>query len=59
MPDMSEIEVMLSTSPILISFVIRPEEIELALATNGETLRHRLLLAIVAELTSIEAAAVQ
>jgi hypothetical protein len=35
---------------------VRPDEIELALATNGNPLRHRLLLALVAELTIVETA---
>jgi hypothetical protein len=35
---------------LLLSFAVRPEEIEMAFATNGESLRHRLLLALVAEL---------
>jgi hypothetical protein len=40
--------------PLRVSFVVRPEEIEFAFAINGETLRQRLLLALVAELTITE-----
>jgi hypothetical protein len=39
---------------VIVSFAVRPDEIELALATNGDSLTHRLLLALVAELTTIE-----
>lgn len=54
MPDLSGLEVLPSRGPLLISFAVRPEEIELALASNGDSLRQRLLLALVAELTTIE-----
>ena len=40
-----------STRPLLVTFAIRPEDVELAFATNGDSLRSRLLLALVAELT--------
>jgi hypothetical protein len=36
--------------------IVRPEEVELAFATKGDTLRHRLMLAIVAALISSEPA---
>ena len=55
MPDVSEFEVLPSKIPLLVSFAVRPDEIELALASNGDSLRQRLLLALVAELTTIEA----
>jgi hypothetical protein len=51
MPDLSELEVVVSNAPVLVSFAVRPDEVEFALATNGESLRHRVLLALVAELT--------
>jgi hypothetical protein len=54
MPDLSGLEVLPSRGMLLISFAVRPEEIELALASNGDSLRQRLLLALVAELTTIE-----
>jgi hypothetical protein len=54
MPDVSGLEVLSSRGPLLVSFAVRPEEIELALASNGDSLRQRLLLALVAELTTIE-----
>jgi hypothetical protein len=49
---MSELEVMPPKVPVVISFAVRPEEIELAFATNGESLRQRALLALVAELVT-------
>ena len=55
MPDFSEVEVLSVRRPSLVSFVVRPDEVELALATNGKSLRQRLLLALVAELTTIDA----
>jgi hypothetical protein len=36
--------------------IVRPKEVELAFATEGDTLRHRLMLAIVAALISSEPA---
>jgi hypothetical protein len=54
MPDVSGLECLPSRGPLLITFVVRPEEIELALASNGDSLRQRLLLSLVAELTTIE-----
>jgi hypothetical protein len=42
--------------PLLISVTVRPDEVELALATNGESLRERVLLALVSELTTVETA---
>ena len=56
MPDFSGVEVLSVRTPLLVSFTVRPEEVELALATNGNSLRQRLLLALVAELTTIDAA---
>ena len=44
-----------SREPVLVTFAVRADEIELALASNGESLRQRLLLALVAELTTAEA----
>ena len=49
---MSELEAVLPKTPLVISFAVRPEEIELAFATNGESLRQRVLLALVAELAT-------
>ena len=54
MPDVSGLEYLPSRGPLLVTFAVRPEEIELALASNGDSLRQRLLLALVAELTTIE-----
>ena len=54
MPDLAGLDALPSKAPMLITLAVRPEEIELALATNGASLRHRLLLALVAELTIIE-----
>jgi hypothetical protein len=54
MLDVSEFECFPPKKPLLISIAGRPEEIELALASNGGSLRQRLLLALVAELTTIE-----
>ena len=54
MPDSAELEALPIKEPIIVSFAVRPEEIELALATHGNSLRHRLLLALVAELTIVE-----
>ncbi len=54
MPDVSGLECLPSRGPLLITFVVRPEEIELALASNGNSLRQRLLLSLVAALTTIE-----
>jgi len=41
---------------LLVTIAVRPEEIELALASNGASLKQRLLLALIAELTTIEMA---
>jgi hypothetical protein len=54
MPDCSGLECLPSQIPLIVSFAVRPEEIELALASNGDSLRQRLMLALVAELTTIE-----
>lgn len=56
MPDLAGLDALPSKEPLLITLAVRPEEIELALATNGNSLRHRLLLALVAELTITETA---
>ena len=56
MPDFDELEALPSRVPLLVTLAVRPDEIELALATNGNSLRHRLLLALVAELTIVETA---
>jgi hypothetical protein len=56
MPELSGLECLPSKEPLIVTFAVRPEEIELALATNGDSLRQRLLLAFVAELTTIETA---
>ena len=56
MPDFDELEALPSRVPLLVTLAVRPDEIELALATNGNSLRHRLLLALVAELTIVEKA---
>jgi hypothetical protein len=56
MPDFDGLEALPSRGPLLVTSAVRPDEIELALATNGNSLRHRLLLAIVAELTIVETA---
>jgi hypothetical protein len=53
---MTDLEVSPSTEPLVVTFVVRPDEIELAFATEGETLRQRLMLAIVAALISAEPA---
>ena len=50
------LEALPSKRPLLVTLAVRPDEIELALATNGASLRQRLLLALVAELTIIETA---
>jgi len=56
MLDLAGLEALPSTGPLLVTLVVRPDEIELALATNGASLQQRLLLALVAELTLIETA---
>ena len=53
---MTDLEATFSTEPLLVTLVVRPEEIELAFATEGDTLRQRLMLAIVAALISAEPA---
>jgi hypothetical protein len=53
---MTDLEAYPSAEPLLVTFVVRPEEIELAFATEGDTLRQRLMLAIVAALISAEPA---
>lgn len=50
MHDFSGTDVLAPMHSLLLSFTVRPEEIEMAFATNGESLRHRLLLALIAEL---------
>ena len=50
------LEALPSKRPLLVTLAVRPDEIELALATNGASLRQQLLLALVAELTIIETA---
>jgi hypothetical protein len=37
--------------PLLLTLVVMPEEVELAFATGGESLKKRLLIALVAEMT--------
>ena len=54
MSDTAKLEGLPSTASLLVTFAVRPEEIELALATNGDSLRERVLLALVAELTILE-----
>lgn len=54
MVDVSGLECLPSRGPLLVTFAVRADEIELALASNGDSLRQRLLLALVAELTTIE-----
>jgi hypothetical protein len=49
---MPELEAVPPKAALVISFAVRPEEIELALATSGESLRKRVLLALVAELAT-------
>jgi hypothetical protein len=56
MPDFDGLEALPSRGPLLVTLAVRADEIELALATNGNSLRHRLLLALVAELTIDETA---
>ena len=51
---MSDFEVVLPDRPLLVTLAVRPEEVEIALATGCDSLRQRLLLALVAELTTIE-----
>jgi hypothetical protein len=51
---MTDLELTSSRGPLLVSFAVRPEEIELALATEGDSLRHRVLLAIIAELITAD-----
>jgi hypothetical protein len=53
---MIDLETCPSTEPLLVTFVVRPEEIELAFATERDALRQRLMLAIVAALISAEPA---
>jgi hypothetical protein len=53
---MIDLETCPSTEPLLVTFVVRPEEIELAFATERDALRQRLMLAIIAALTSAEPA---
>ena len=53
---MTHLEASPSAEPLVVTLAVRPEEIELAFATEGDTLRHRLLLAIVAALISAEPA---
>lgn len=50
MLDFTEIQVFPSTSSLLLAFAITPEDIELAFATNGESLRLKALMALMAEL---------
>ena len=56
MPDFDRLEALPSRGPLLVTLAVRPDEIELVLATNGNSPRHRLLLALVAELTIAETA---
>jgi hypothetical protein len=41
------------TEPLLVTLAVRPEELELAFASEGESLRHRLMVAIIAELITL------
>ena len=43
MPDLAGLEALPSKRPLLITLAVRPDEIELALATNGASLRQRLI----------------
>ena len=55
MPDLSALHVFPSKHPLLLSFPIFPEEIELAFATNGESLRMKAILEILSQLVIAEA----
>jgi hypothetical protein len=39
--------------PLFVTLTVRPEELELAFASEGESLRHRLMMAIIAELITL------
>jgi hypothetical protein len=56
MIDVSGFECFAPKESLLVTIAVRPEEIELALASNGASLKQRLLLALIAELTTIEMA---
>lgn len=43
MPDLAGLEALPSKRPLLVTLAVRPDEIELALATNGASLRQRLI----------------
>jgi hypothetical protein len=53
MPDLSALHVFPSTGRLLVTFPVSPEEIELAFATNWESLRLKTLTALVAELATV------
>jgi hypothetical protein len=52
---MTDFGVPVTRGPLFVTLAVRPEELELAFATEGDTLRQRLMLAIIAELTIPEA----
>jgi hypothetical protein len=54
MPDLSALHVFPSKRPLLVTFPVSPEEIELAFATNGESLRLKTLMALMVELATVD-----
>jgi hypothetical protein len=44
-------ELPLCKEPLFVTLAVRPEELELDFASEGESLRQRLMVAIIAELT--------
>jgi hypothetical protein len=54
MSDLSAIHVFPSTRPLVLSLPVTPEEIELALATNGESLRLKAIMELLSELVTGE-----
>lgn len=54
MSDTARLRDLPTAGSLFVTFAVRPDEIELALATNGDSLRERVLLALVTELTIIE-----
>ena len=50
MHDFDEYEIINPTAPVGVAFVLTPIEVEIALATNGRSLLHHAMSALIAQL---------
>jgi hypothetical protein len=52
MPTVDELDVLPAKGTTLLTIAIDPDEVEMALATNGASLRHATLMALIAALAT-------